>query len=145
MSLFNDLSAAALREAAGIKEEIHTLENRLKAIFGVTPATPTTKSSSVAVTLPKVNGKKTISAAAKRKIGAAQKARWAKFHAAKSEVKAGKVVSASKVSTLKTATPFKKKAKMSVAGKSAISAAAKARWAKVKAAKNVNAKTESAK
>ena len=58
----------------------------------------------------------TMSAAARRKISAAAKARWAKVHAA--------------------AKPAKKKRIMSAAGRAKISAAAKARWAKVRAEKN---------
>ena len=59
-----------------------------------------------------------MSAAARAKIGAAQKARWAK---AKGNVS--------------KAQPAKGKRKMSAAAKKKISVAAKARWAKIKAAK----------
>jgi hypothetical protein len=58
-----------------------------------------------------------MSAAARRKIAAAQKARWAKVKDGKSE-KPG----------------LKPKRKMSAAGRARIAAAAKARWAKAKAA-----------
>ena len=62
-----------------------------------------------------------MSAAGRAKVAAAQKARWAKFKAAKQTVKAAK--------------PAKKKFAMSAAAKAKISAAAKARWAKIKAEK----------
>jgi len=58
-----------------------------------------------------------MSRSARAKIGAAQKARWAKVK---------------KKSTAKPAA--KKKRKMSAAGRAKIAAAAKARWAKAKAA-----------
>lgn len=63
-------------------------------------------------------GKRTMSPAARARIAAAQKARWAKFKGKK----AGKPVA-------------KKKRKMSAAGRAAIAAAAKARWARVRAEK----------
>ena len=59
--------------------------------------------------------KRTMSAAARRKIGMAMKARWAKQKG--------------------TAQPAKRKRKLSAAGRARIVAALKARWAKVKAAK----------
>lgn len=57
-----------------------------------------------------------MSAAARRKIAAAARARWAK-------VRAG-------------AKPARKKRKMSAAARAKIAAAARARWAKYRAAKN---------
>jgi len=62
--------------------------------------------------------KSKMSAAARKRIAAAQKKRWAK-------IKKGK----------KAAEPVAKKRKMSAAGRAAISAAAKAMWAKKKAEK----------
>jgi len=65
--------------------------------------------------------KRTMSAAARAKIRAAQKARWA---AIKGAVKSA------------VPTPVKKgRRKMSAAGRAKIAAAARARWAKVRAAK----------
>ena len=63
--------------------------------------------------------KRTMSAAAKKKLSEFHKARWAKIHAAK---------------TVPAVAP-KKKFTMSASAKAAISKAAKARWAKIKAAK----------
>ena len=70
--------------------------------------------------------KRIMSAEARKRIGAATKARWA----------AGKMgkQSQSRSKKLKVA-PAKKKHTMSAAGRAKIAAAQKARWAKLKAAK----------
>ena len=103
------LSVKQLRRAADIKEKLEILEKELGQILG-SPANPT------AHTAPKKRRK--MSASARAKIGAAQKARWAKAKGKKSSVK-----------------PVKKaKRKMSAAGRARIAAAAKARWAKAKGA-----------
>jgi hypothetical protein len=99
------LTSAHLRHAADLKENILALNKELASILGAsTPAPAAT---------PK---KSKMSATARAKIGAAQKARWAKAKGAKLAVKA----------------PAKKR-KMSAAAKAKLSAMAKARWAKVKA------------
>ncbi len=75
-----------------------------------------------------------ISPEGKARIIAAQKARWAKIRAAKQAVKApAKPVA--KATVKPTASAPKKKFTMSAAAKAMISAAAKARWAKIKAGK----------
>ena len=102
MSNLLSLTSAQLIQAANIKDKIATLEKQLAAILG-SPAKLAPSS-----TKPK------FSAAARAKISAAQKARWAK--------------------TKSTPPVAKKKSKMSAAGRARIAAAAKARWAKVKAA-----------
>ncbi len=98
------LTTAQLRRAADLKENIETLNKELSSILG-SPTSVSAKPS------------KTMSAAARGKIAAAQKARWAKLKTVKSAFKA----------------PAKKRT-MSKAAKAKISAAAKARWAKTKAA-----------
>jgi hypothetical protein len=102
MNSIPNLSAQQLRRAASIKDEIDTLNAELSRLL-VTSDGRTTQA-----------GSRTMSAAARRKIAAAQKTRWAKV---KSE-KPGQ----------------KPKRKMSAAGRARIAAAAKARWAKAKAA-----------
>lgn len=77
---------------------------------------------------PVKKGPKMMSAEARAKIAAAQKARWAKVNAAKAKP-AAKPVVADKVA----AKPAKKK--ISAEGIARIKAAQKARWAKIKAAK----------
>jgi hypothetical protein len=107
----NQLSVSDLRKAANLKEKIEALEKELSQLIG-------NGSVTVSASTGKASGKKGgMSASGKARIIAAQKARWAKFHAAKG----GK--------------PARKKHGMSAAGRAAIIAAQKARWAKVKAAK----------
>jgi hypothetical protein len=105
MSNLSSLTSAKLRRAAALKDTIARLERKLFSILNFSP-NPTSS--------PK---KSKMSKSARAKIGAAQKARWAK-------------------AKKKTATKptVKKKRKMSAAGRAKIAAAAKARWAKAKAA-----------
>jgi hypothetical protein len=105
MNSLTNLSAQQLRRAASIKDQIDTLNaelNRLLATSNGHTAPARTR---------------TMSTSARRKIAAAQKARWAKVKAGKAD-KSGQ----------------KPKRKMSAAGRARIAAAAKARWAKAKAA-----------
>lgn len=67
-----ELSVKQLKRAAAIKQRIEALNKELRSILG-----GSTNSGSV----PKK--KRTMSATVKRKIAAAQKARWAKVKAAK--------------------------------------------------------------
>jgi hypothetical protein len=99
MNSISSLSAEQLRRAAAIKEQIDSLENELGKILGGAAVSET--------------GKRVMSASARARIGAAQKARWAKVKGS-----GGK-------------TPRRK---MSAAARAKIAAAAKARWAKAKAA-----------
>jgi len=71
MSISN-LTPAQLRKAASILEKIEKLQTKLNHIHGSTPAAGKPAKQ-----------RKKISAAGIAKIRAAQKARWAKVHAAK--------------------------------------------------------------
>ena len=71
MNSISGLSAQQLRRAAAIKEQIDELESELGKILGGGGATQA------------VNGRRTMSASARARIGAAQKARWAKIKAQK--------------------------------------------------------------
>jgi hypothetical protein len=106
MSNLLSLTTKQLRRAVSLKQTIETLSNRLDSILG-TPASGSAKA-------PK---KRSMSAAGRAAVAAAQKARWAKIKRAKKVLK----------------TPAKRR-KMSAAARAKIAAAAKARWAKVKAA-----------
>ncbi|ODU25275.1 MAG: hypothetical protein ABS95_00700 [Verrucomicrobia bacterium SCN 57-15] len=77
ISLAN-LSAQQLRRAAAIKEQIESLQKELQQIFGAPAETPTTPAAS-----PQKRKKRRMSAAARAKISAAAKARWAKIKAGK--------------------------------------------------------------
>src|ERR1017187_3821847 len=100
------LSPTALRKAADLQEKIQSLQEELGQILGGAVSAPAEPTEA-----PKKKWK--FSAAARARMRAAQKARWAK---------------------IKGTTP-KKKGKMSARGLANIRAAQKARWAKVKAGK----------
>jgi len=109
MKLLKDYSSADLRRIISIKEQIETLQIELGAIGGET--------GGAAVGEPIKRGRRRMSASARRKIGLAQKARWAKAKG------------------IKTAPAAGKRRRMSAAGRARIAAAAKARWAKFRASK----------
>src|ERR1039457_7474613 len=78
MNLVINLSVKQLRQAADLKEEITALERELSQLLGSTAQTAVAKA-------PKK--KFTMSAAAKAKISAAAKLRWAKVKGAKPAAK----------------------------------------------------------
>ena len=82
MSLIN-LSSTQLRQAADLKERIASLNDELAALLGgsATPA-PAKPAKPVKLVVAK---KRSMSVAAKAKIAAAQKLRWAKINAAKAK------------------------------------------------------------
>ena len=73
MSSIINLSAQELRRAAEIKEKIQSLEGEMNRILGPSPSVSTTAAKP----------KRKMSAAARARIAAAQKARWAKVKASK--------------------------------------------------------------
>ena len=105
MNQISSLSAEQLRRAAAIKDQIDTLESELGKILGGSTGAA------------KAFGKRTMSASARARIGAAQRARWAKVRGNRAAKPAGAP-----------------RRKMSAAARAKIAAAAKARWAKAKAA-----------
>jgi hypothetical protein len=100
------LSAIQLRRAAGIKHKIESLQNQLsRLLVGTAGAAAPRK-------------RRRMSGAGRRKIAAAQRARWAKVKGRKSAAK-----------------PVKKvKRTMSASARKKLAAFARARWAKAKAA-----------
>ncbi len=68
MSNLLSLTSAQLKRAAAIKDKIARLEKELASLLDNTPA-------------PVAKGKRKMSASARAKIAAAQKARWAKVKA----------------------------------------------------------------
>ena len=108
----HDLTVNQLKRAAAIKEQIETLNKELRAILGA-PA--------MSGAAPKKN--RTMSASVKRKIAAAQKARWANLRRANPATL-----------SVKPAVKAKKKA-VSRATKAKLSAKLKAHWAAKKAGK----------
>ncbi|HEY1235993.1 MAG TPA: hypothetical protein VGH22_21625 [Candidatus Binatia bacterium] len=111
-----DLSPNQLKRAAAIKEQIDRLNAELRGIFGgLNNARP-------------AQGKtRTMSAAAKRKIAAAQKARWANFRRGKSDKRpSGKATRNAK----------------SPATRAKLSAKMKAYWAAKRAGKGATGKSQ---
>ena len=105
MTQLLNLTTAKLRRIIALKQQIEKLQARLEAL-----------ASGASAPLGRPAKKKwTMSAAARRKIAAAQRARWAKVKG--------------------TTKPAKKKRTMSAAARAKIAAAARARWAKYRAAK----------
>lgn len=111
-NLLSSLTSAQLHQAARLKEKIEALTEELASLTG---------SEAPLQAAPKQ--KRRLSAASRAKIVAAQKARWAKYNAAK------------KGGTKPAAKPSTPKRTLSAEARAKIVAAQKARWAKVKAAK----------
>jgi hypothetical protein len=107
------LTSTQLKHAADLKDRIGALEKELVSILG------SSSNSAPALAAPKK--KFTMSAAARAKIAAAQRARWAKAKGKKPAA-----TSAAKA-------PAKKSGR-SASVRARLSALAKARWAKAKAA-----------
>jgi phage protein D len=111
MTNLHDLTVAELRKVVAIKEQIEALQSELDSVAGSVAEVPE----------PAANGRRKkrrhMSAAARARIGAAQRARWAKAR------KAARAAAPAK----------KKKRRVSRAARAKLSAAAKARWASAKA------------
>lgn len=143
-----DLSVEQLKRAAQIKEQITKLQDELSAVFGSKVAAPKAAA--------KPSG---MSAAARARLSAMGKARWAKIKAgtqaaatSKAPAKKGTMSAESRArlsalmkakwaakkkgstqAPAKSAAAPAKKPTMSPAAKANLSALAKARWAKIKA------------
>ena len=108
LNSLSNVSVQQLKRVIAVREKIEALEQKLAQILG---SSDTTSTLSAAVK-PK---RRKMSAAARAKIGAAQKLRWAKQKKGAPAAKKGR-------------------RKMSAAARAKIAAAARARWAAVKAA-----------
>lgn len=120
------ISIATLKEALHIKESIQQLEARLARILGGESPTAEIASSPA----PGKRGRRKMSAAARAKISAAQKARWA--------AQGAKGPKEAKSNPAKTA-GTKRGRKLSPEGRARIVAALKARWARQKGTKTAPA------
>ena len=131
-----DLTPKQLRKAANLQEKILSLQSDLNQILG--------SEGSASARSTEGSTKRKFSASARARMRKAQKARWAKIKGTKPGRKAGRKMSAKGLANIRAGvlkrmknqgkTTRKPKRKMSAAGKAALSAAAKARWAKSKAA-----------
>jgi len=115
-----NLTSSQLRKVITIKEHIEELEAELNALVGGSSDTPVVAARGPG--RPKGKGRRKMSAAAKERIAAAQRARWARVHAA-----------AGKKAPAPAAKNGRKRRKMSPAVRAKLAAIARARWAKVKA------------
>jgi len=104
-----DLSAGQFRRAATIKEQIERLSKELSIIFRLSAHSPA---------VPRKSG---MTASARKKIAAAQRARWANLRRAKPETRSTKPAAKAKKKT------------MSQAARRMLSAKLKAYWAQKKA------------
>jgi len=104
-----DLSPSQLRHAADLKEKIDGLQNQLEQILG-TPSQPSHE--------PAPQKKWKMSAAARARIAAAARARWARIKG--------------KAASVKPAAQPRRK--MSAAARAKLAAIARARWKKARAA-----------
>ncbi len=96
-----DLTVSQLKRAAAIKEQIEDLNKELRGILGVS-----TKSRAA----PKK--KRTMTAAMKKQLAAAQKARWANLRRANSSTQSVKRAAKAKKKTVSSATKAKLSAKL---------------------------------
>ncbi|HEV8719376.1 MAG TPA: hypothetical protein VGW77_01900 [Candidatus Binatia bacterium] len=111
MNLF-DLTISQLKRATAIKEQIEGLNKELRSTLGASA-----KSGAAA------KKTQTMSASVKKKIAAAQKARWVNLRRAKSAMRSVKPAAKAKKKTISRATKAKLSAKL------------KAYWAAKKAGK----------
>jgi len=113
---------------AGLKAERETLDSAIRALENLDGAgsrgSRTTIASGFGRTVSEHRDRRTMSVAGRRRIAAAQRARWAKLK--------GKKAGATKSATTGTAGGTRH---VSAAARRKMAAAQKARWAKVRAAK----------
>jgi hypothetical protein len=103
---------AVLEQLIAERAQLDKAISALSGVVGISSGTPSSNGR---------QGKRTLSVSARKKIAAAQRARWAKVRAGSGSKQ--KLVS------------MPKKRTMSAAGRKRIAAAQRARWAKVKAKK----------
>jgi hypothetical protein len=111
---------ATLERALHLRRQIDQLNEVLKELFGPSPVSLDATQKAAAG---KRGGRRRMSAAARAKIAAAQRARWAR----------SKGTHGSETAIAMPAAKSKKRKGMSAEGRARIAAAQKARWARVKA------------
>ena len=111
-----DVSIDQLRRALEIKEQIDALQSHLTSLLSGAIQNRQSK-------IQNGTGRRTMSASARARIAAAQRARWAQQ----------KGMSTNGAAATSSTPP--KRRKMSAAGRAAIAAAARARWARYNAGK----------
>jgi hypothetical protein len=96
-----DLTPSQLKRAAAIKERVERLNKELRTLLDVSTNSGPTSTK-----------RRTMSASVKRKIAAAQKARWAHLRGAKSATRSAKPAAKAKKKTLSPAARAKLSAKL---------------------------------
>jgi hypothetical protein len=81
-NMLSSLSATQLRQAAAIREQIDALEKRLDNVLSGGSSSARAGTAPTTTTTPAAK-KRTMSPAARARIAAAQKKRWARIKAAK--------------------------------------------------------------
>ena len=122
MSSLNDFlnhPIETLERALHIRKQIDRLNEALTELFGPAPISL----AGVQTEVPKRKGKRTMSAAGRARVAAAQPARWAKVKGSEPAVTA-------------KAPMLKPKGRFSAAHRAKLAASAKARWARLKARKS---------
>ena len=113
MATFHDLTTAQLKQAVKIREQLEALQAKLTALLG-----------GAATSSGLTKGRRTMSAATKKKMAAAQQARWAHVRSPADEPVKPVTKKASPVPMV-----ARKKGGITAAGRAKLSAAMKARWA----------------
>jgi hypothetical protein len=115
-------SVAALKQAIDIAEQIEKLKSQLAALVGGSSTAASAPQASTGAPVSRrggKRGKRTMSAEARERIAAAQRARWAKAKGSSKEA----------APTSAAAKPAKKRTGLTAAGRAKLAAAMKARWA----------------
>jgi hypothetical protein len=118
-TLTPDILKAALSGLEAQRQRIDGQINEVRRLLGSNPRTATQTAAPEAPSRPK----RTMSAAARSRIAAAQRKRWAETKATSAPAAPGKAV---------------RKRKLSAAGRKAIAEAAKRRWAALRAAREAS-------
>jgi hypothetical protein len=141
----SELSTSQLRQALQLREQIESLQERLEALLGGS-ASPAKSSAKVKAAAPAAPKRRTMSAATRAKMRAAQQARWGAVKAeetspAKSKAQGkgnGNGKAKAGGGAAKSNAPTEKKRTMTPEGRAKIAAAMKARWAARKSADSAN-------
>jgi hypothetical protein len=134
MNLITNLTPGQLRQAANIQEKIRSLQKELGKLLGAAVESAPTEA-------PKITKRK-MSAAGRKAIAAAAKARWAKIKgtAPKKKLSAQGIANiragVAKRMAAQGKAARRPRTKISAEGLANIRAAQKARWAKIKAGKS---------
>jgi hypothetical protein len=115
-----------LEEALSLRKQIATLQQKLSGMFSSSESKP---ASSASAPRGRKGGKRTVSAEARARMAASQKARWAKRNQAKGGSGGSGGSSTSSPASGRGAQAPKRKGGITPEGRAKLAAAMKARWA----------------